>query len=1335
MKHNSLSERSVPPLGEIFVKSGMLSEELLKDAREKSQRNLIPLESVLRSEKILTDELMEKAIEEQSRILLSAGDAEVKLRNWDTKKRELEEEKVERAVLLAARKAENTLIRNERRSEDSAIQSEQKQAADGPTLLRVIVHAIQTEHQKRKEQKRIAREETRRKDAEKQEEQMRKAAELEMHRKEMQQLQEEMKRKAMEEKKQKLAEVEKRREEEKIKRQMEREAQREKSRKQKEEQKQWKQERMKQKAEAKRKMQEMREAAHHEREKKILDQKAERLRKRMERQNRRLERRTSIMNRLGRIFSPRRKSHETAADEKYLIDEAKKEALRQVLIEHEKQRYQSGEQSIDMPGVKQWVSQSSNQSEPEARTTDTEKTISAVLVDSPEQVVVSAPRIITQNQPQGYAPQRSEPVTHDERESLLSHTRDLEEQLSASRDARVESAQAPVSSAMSDDERAMLLSTIEELKKQSQASTADLIEEQERIRRERELLEKEREKLLEMKGAAWTSAVSTERDEIETARKELDTEREKLVQERVKLEEGKMGEKEAADDAQEALAATKANFEKKLKEQELKFAEEKKELEKHPTHKNVGGGISKEDLEREKEKMKKEMQKEAAIAFEKERTEWALEKEKIRQESIAQAEAGFLTSMKGSGGLFGGGKRDALAKEIGKWQKETEKLAEERQKLEREKALHEEEQRMREEKRKVEEARIQLERQKVADEKHALSSEEEHEKTLADEKKQLAEEREELKAAAKAKKKKKKKKGEVEPEKKDESVDLGQILVAQNYLEQSEYETAKKSAEERNVTLDHVLREEGLLTKEIIQNAVAEYYHLPFVDVSANPPDTDIVELLPTEIALGMRATAIEKRSDGTLVVATNNPERSDELRAKILEAVGGIMGLELVYTTRDAIDAALAFYRKPLNTRFQSIIEQHQKIAPEIIEEIFADAIQLGASDIHFEPQEKTVVVRFRVDGVMHEAGKIPREYYEGIVNRIKIAGNMRIDEHYAAQDGAIRWKHGDKAMDVRVSIVPIVDGEKIVMRLLSEYVRTLTLRDLGFSPRHLDVLVKAAHKPFGMLLTTGPTGSGKSTTLYGLLKIRNSPDVNISTIEDPVEYKIPGINHIQVNVKANLTFERGLRALVRQDPDIILVGEIRDDITAQISVNAALTGHLLFSTLHANDAATAVPRLLEMGLESYLLASTLELIIAQRLMRRNCMKCRYSYQASQAEAQKLFTGAERYFTEDTEITLYKGKGCATCGGTGYKGRVGVYELLPVTPEIEEMITNRRTSGEINILARQQGMLTLFEDGLEKVLAGFSNIEELLRVAAPPDALASGPSINYATLLSQKDQ
>jgi type IV pilus assembly protein PilB len=554
----------------------------------------------------------------------------------------------------------------------------------------------------------------------------------------------------------------------------------------------------------------------------------------------------------------------------------------------------------------------------------------------------------------------------------------------------------------------------------------------------------------------------------------------------------------------------------------------------------------------------------------------------------------------------------------------------------------------------------------------------------------------------------------------EEGVNIGQILLAQNYLSETELKEAQKQAKKRHLPIEMILKEEGLVTRELIQNAIAEYYKVPFIDIRAHAPDPSIVELLPKDLAISFNAVAVERKEDGTVIVATSSPERSNILE-ELKKAIPSAQNISLAYAPREAIDAALAFYQKPLMTRFRSIIEQRKKVAPEIIEEIFNDAVQLGASDIHFEPQETVVIVRFRVDGVMHEAGRIPKEYYEGIVNRIKIAGNMRIDEHFSAQDGAIRWKGARKYMDVRVSIVPIVDGEKIVMRLLSEYVRTLTLNDLGFTSEHTDLVLHAAHKPFGMVLATGPTGSGKSTTLYGLLKIRNTPDVNISTIEDPVEYKVPGINHIQVNPKTGLTFDKGLRAIVRQDPNIILVGEIRDNITAQIAVNAALTGHLLFSTLHANDAATAVPRLLDMEIEPFLLASTLELVIAQRLMRRICTHCRYSHTISYREACQLFPQAEHYFSsEEKDVTLYHGKGCGACGNTGYKGRIGVYELLEVTPELEELIVQRRTTAEINNLAREQGMLTLFEDGLKKVAAGLSTIEELLRIASPPEYLES---------------
>lgn len=575
--------------------------------------------------------------------------------------------------------------------------------------------------------------------------------------------------------------------------------------------------------------------------------------------------------------------------------------------------------------------------------------------------------------------------------------------------------------------------------------------------------------------------------------------------------------------------------------------------------------------------------------------------------------------------------------------------------------------------------------------------------------------------------------------------DFGNILLKQSYVSEEELKKALAESKQRGVPLKAVLIEMGILTEDLCESALAEYYKLPFMDVAASSIPAELVEMLPEEIARAFSAVVV-KREKNAVTVATSdpgNPGLEDAIRTNLdrkdateegdrktgkKRLFGGRAEpkkqkfngkIQLMYAPHGAIDAFFVHYRKPLATRFQAIINQQRKVAPEIITEIFNDAIELRASDIHFEPQEKEVLVRFRVDGVMHEAGRIPKEYYEGVVNRIKIEANMQTDEHFAAQDGAIRYEtRSGNTMDIRVSIVPIVDGEKIVLRLLSEYVRTLTLLDLGFSDEYRAILEKIAHKPFGMVLTTGPTGSGKSTTLYALMKMRNHPDVNISTIEDPVEYKIPGINHIQVNADTNLTFANGLRALVRQDPNIILVGEIRDGETASIAVNAALTGHLLFSTLHSNDAATAIPRLLDMGVEPFLLASTLEVVIAQRLVRRLCPQCRYSYSLSIGEACKLFPGAASYFGKKGPVRLYKGKGCEACSGTGFKGRVGIYELLIVTPAIEDLITRRASATDLNTLARKEGMKLLFDDGFEKVKAGMTSIEELLRVAAPPDLL-----------------
>ena len=602
--------------------------------------------------------------------------------------------------------------------------------------------------------------------------------------------------------------------------------------------------------------------------------------------------------------------------------------------------------------------------------------------------------------------------------------------------------------------------------------------------------------------------------------------------------------------------------------------------------------------------------------------------------------------------------------------------------------------------------------------------------------------------------------------------DIGKVLVEQSYISEEEMEAAIAQAEKEKIDLMEVLIEQRLMTLQLFVSAMAEHFKLSFFDIQSSPPDTETVARIPEEIAKTYNII-ITKYEDKLVTVAVADPDqenleeiirmnlnREDPIfpeeekktkgkrkkkeekeseskkkpkpetkktgfsifgKNKKVDEDGVFKGkIEFVYSSQKGINAMLLRYRKPLITRFQQIIDESSEVAPEILTEIINDAIQLRASDIHFEPQgEEHTLVRFRVDGVMHEAGRIPKMYYEGVVNRVKIESNMRIDEHFTPQDGAIRHTTPEGAhMDIRVSIVPVVDGEKVVMRVLASYVRSLTLKDLGFSPENQKILEEAAEKPFGMLLTTGPTGSGKSTTLYSLIIIRNTPDVNISTIEDPVEYKIAGINHIQANPAAELTFAKGLRALVRQDPDIILVGEIRDGETAGIAVNAALTGHLLFSTLHSNDAATAIPRMLDMGVEPFLLASTLEVIIGQRLVRRICPQCRYSYSLKSSEASELFAGAKNFFKGKGPSTLYKGKGCETCGGTGYMGRIGIHELLVVTPEIEELIISEATSTEINNLARKQGMKLMFEDGFVKVLAGLTTIEELTRVAAPPEII-----------------
>ena len=541
---------------------------------------------------------------------------------------------------------------------------------------------------------------------------------------------------------------------------------------------------------------------------------------------------------------------------------------------------------------------------------------------------------------------------------------------------------------------------------------------------------------------------------------------------------------------------------------------------------------------------------------------------------------------------------------------------------------------------------------------------------------------------------------------------LYKIILDGNYLEEKELAAAFQESQARKVPLFSYLTEEGLLTPDLVGQAIAEHYNLPYADLNSQRPTAEQVRKIPEEGAKQLRLV-IFSEGDKEAVITTDQPQN-----VKILDDLKPLFPgkkIKLAYSLPQDIDSVLSdAYRQALATRFGKIISEQGHVAPEIISEIFKDAADFKASDIHFEPQEQEVSVRFRIDGVLQEAGRIPKEYYENIVNRLKVQANLRIDEHFAAQDGAIHITSDGRPIDARLSIIPTLDGEKMVLRLLAEYMRGFGLSDLGLSPEDQKTVEKTADKPFGMILVSGPTGSGKSTTLYSVLKTLNDPGVNITTIEDPVEIKLPGINQIQVNLKTELTFAKGLRSIVRQDPDIILVGEIRDRETAEIAVNAALTGHLLLSTFHANDAATSIPRLIEMGTEPFLLASTLELIIAQRLARRICESCRYSHDYTSAELEKKQPGASRYF-KGKKITLYQGKGCPACSGTGFRGRIGVFELITIDQEMRDLILKNPSAQQLSKLARENGTKSMFEDGLDKVKNGLTTVEELFRVANPP--------------------
>jgi len=531
-----------------------------------------------------------------------------------------------------------------------------------------------------------------------------------------------------------------------------------------------------------------------------------------------------------------------------------------------------------------------------------------------------------------------------------------------------------------------------------------------------------------------------------------------------------------------------------------------------------------------------------------------------------------------------------------------------------------------------------------------------------------------------------------------------------------------KFAEEEKKDLAKLLLAKDLITDEQLGQLVADFLGYDFVNLNKVVIDEKVLKLVPEVVAKKQKVIAFARDQEGIKLAM------ADPKNLEIISLLERKTGQDIVsyYTTENLIRSALIKYRKEIQDEFSKVIKENVSQAKggakaedlpiiKIVDTVITYGYENKSSDIHIEPTENKTIVRFRIDGILHDIIKIPADVHDLIVTRVKIMSKLRTDEHQSAQDGKItfRLEEGEK-IDIRVSIVPIVTGEKVVMRLLSEKSRQFGLETLGMSEVDLDKVKKEAVKPYGMILATGPTGSGKTTTLYSIIKLLNRREINISTIEDPVEYDLEGINQIQVNPKTNLTFAKGLRSILRQDPDIIMVGEIRDNDTAGIAINAAMTGHLVLSTVHTNDAPTTLPRLLDMNIEPFLIASTINLIIAQRLLRKICTQCVISERITFDQLKKKLPNIkdlEKHFDQSKKnIRVYHGKGCGVCGSTGYTGRVGIFEVLAMSETIRSLVMKQTNADEIRKQAQAEGMKTMIEDGIAKVVAGVTTIEELLR-------------------------
>lgn len=550
---------------------------------------------------------------------------------------------------------------------------------------------------------------------------------------------------------------------------------------------------------------------------------------------------------------------------------------------------------------------------------------------------------------------------------------------------------------------------------------------------------------------------------------------------------------------------------------------------------------------------------------------------------------------------------------------------------------------------------------------------------------------------------------------------LKKILVDSELISQEDFNLAKKEAEEKKESLEEFIVEKGLISDEELGRLIADEIGFPFINLEKIKIDREILEILPEIVAKKQGIIVFEKTKEG-LKLAMADPENLE-----IREFIERKTGEKVIphYATKRDILAALKYYRKEIKEEFEEIvgrsIEEFRETglrAPQslpiikITELILNYGYENRASDIHLEPYTKKTILRYRIDGVLHDVLILPREIHDFLVSRIKILAKLRTDEHESAQDGHFSFQTPEEKVDVRVSVVPIEEGEKVAMRLLSEKARRFEFEDLGFQSRDSKILKKYIEKSWGMILASGPTGCGKTTTLYAILKILNKREVNIFTIEDPIEYDIEGINQIQVNPKTNLTFSQGLKAIIRQNPDIIMVGEIRDEETAKLAVNAAMTGHLVLSTFHATDSATTLVRLLDMGIEPFLITSTINIIIAQRLVRKICPKCIESFEISLSEISKVL-GREfslKLLKRRDKIRIFRGRGCPLCQKTGFLGRIGIFEVLEMAEPIKNLVMEKANAPQIKAVAKKLGMTTMIEDGLEKMEDGITTLEEVLR-------------------------